>query len=227
MLECAANLRWKMCLPLVAALLLVGCDLDADGGAAANATATGGSGLTSPNGAMGIVGSPATHAVADNPYSFTPTTTNANGTTLGFSIENKPQWATFNTASGTLSGTPGHADVGTYSNIVISASDGSGTSALASFSITVVQAGTGTATLAWSPPDQNTDGSALTNLSGYRIYYGTDADALTHSVDVPTTGMTSYVVGNLGIGTWYFAIKAYNTVGVESDLSNIASKSIS
>lgn len=87
--------------------------------------------------------------------------------------------------------------------------------------------GSGTATLSWYAPTENTDGSALTDLTGYRIYYGTDADALTQSVNIDTVGITTYVVSNLGTGTWYFAIKAYNATGVESDLSNVASKTIS
>jgi len=85
----------------------------------------------------------------------------------------------------------------------------------------------GQATLSWAAPDQNTDGSALTNLAGYRIYYGTSADALNQVIDIATVGMTTYVVDNLSSGTYYFSIRAYNAVGAESELSNIVSSTIS
>ncbi len=61
------------------------------------------------------------------------------GSTVGYSIQNKPSWATFSTSSGTLQGTPTAADVGTYSNVLVSASDADGTATLPGFSITVRQ----------------------------------------------------------------------------------------
>jgi hypothetical protein len=86
--------------------------------------------------------------------------------------------------------------------------------------------GVGTATLSWVTPDQNTDGSALRNLAGYRIYYGTGADALTDVIELPTVGVTEYVIDNLTAGTYYFSIRAYTTAGIESALSNIVSDTI-
>jgi hypothetical protein len=86
---------------------------------------------------------------------------------------------------------------------------------------------TGSASLAWLPPTQNTDGSALVNLGGYHIYYGTDVNNLSQVIDIVTPGLTRYVVDNLALGTWYFTIRAYNLVGLESDQSNSASKTIS
>jgi hypothetical protein len=83
------------------------------------------------------------------------------------------------------------------------------------------------ATLSWAAPDENTDGSALTNLAGYRIYFGTSADALDQVIDIPTVGITEYVVDNLTAGTYYFSIRAYNSAGAESALSNIVSDTIS
>lgn len=80
-----------------------------------------------------------------------------------------------------------------------------------------------TATLSWVAPTLNTDGSTLTNLAGYRIYYGT-SPALNQVIEVPV--VSNYVVSNLTPGTWYFGLKAFNAAGIESDLSNIASKAI-
>jgi hypothetical protein len=89
------------------------------------------------------------------------------------------------------------------------------------------QQGVGQATLSWTAPDENTDGTPLMNLSGYRIYYGASADALDQVVDIPSVGVTTYVVENLMTGTYYFSIRAYNSTGAESALSNIVSDTIS
>jgi hypothetical protein len=84
----------------------------------------------------------------------------------------------------------------------------------------------GAATLSWTAPDQNTDGSTLTNLSGYRIYYGTSANTLDQVIQINTIGITEYVIDNLTAGTYYFSIRAYNSAGLESALSNIVSDTI-
>ncbi|MGY5798275.1 Ig-like domain-containing protein [Rheinheimera faecalis] len=87
-----------------------------------------------------ISGTPATSANAGSLYSFTPSATDPDsGTTLTFSIANKPVWATFNTATGALTGTPTNSHVGTTSGIVISVSDGTATAALPAFALTVVR----------------------------------------------------------------------------------------
>jgi hypothetical protein len=80
------------------------------------------------------------------------------------------------------------------------------------------------ASLSWTPPTQNTDGSALTNLAGYRIAYGTSSTALTQTIQIANPGLSSYTVNNLAPGTYYFAVRAYSSAGSESVSSNIASK---
>jgi Putative Ig domain len=172
-----------------------------------------------------ISGTPATSIAAGAAYSFQPTGADTNGDPLTYAIQNRPSWATFDTASGRLSGT---AVAGTYSNIGISVSDGRGGSAsLAAFTITVTQAPTtGSATLSWTPPTTNTDGSTLTNLAGYRIVYGTSASALNQTVELSNPSLSTYVLSGLGSGTWHFAVKAYTTGNVESALSNVRSKTI-
>lgn len=86
---------------------------------------------------------------------------------------------------------------------------------------------TGSAALSWRAPTQNTDGSALTNLAGYRIYYGTSSGALTQTIQIANPSTTSHIVEHLGAGTYYFAVRAYTTAGQESGNSNVASKTIS
>jgi hypothetical protein len=169
----------------------------------------------------------ATPAVnASSPYSFTPTAADADGDTLAFTIQNKPAWAAFNTSTGRLSGTPAAADVGTYSNISIAVSDGQASAALTPFGIAVTTVSNGSATLSWTAPTENTDGSTLSNLSGYRIRYGTSAAALTNTIVISNASVTTYVVEDLSPATWFFAVTAVNDVGNESTNSNVASKQI-
>ncbi|MGD9597471.1 MAG: putative Ig domain-containing protein [Steroidobacteraceae bacterium] len=183
------------------------------------------------NRAPTISGSAATQAVAGQAYSFTPQASDPEGATLTFSITNRPTWATFDSATGRLSGTPAAGDVGTVSGIVISVTDGSASASLGAFSITV-SAGTtqppvtGNVTLNWQPPTERTDGSVLTNLASYRIYYGTGQGNYTNQVSVGG-GLTTYVIENLAGGTWYFVMTAIDGSGVESARTNPVSKTIS
>jgi len=181
---------------------------------------------TPTNTAPTISGAPATSVTAGNAYSFKPTAADANGDPLTFSISAKPSWATFSSSTGLLSGTPVATDAGTYSNIVIKVSDGKATTSLAAFSVAVKGATVGSAQLSWTPPIANTDGSTLTNLAGYRINYGTSTTALTKTVQVPTAGVTSYLIDNLTQGTWYFTVVAYTSAGLESAASSVTSKRI-
>jgi Fibronectin type III domain len=137
-----------------------------------------------------------------------------------------PAWASFSSSTGTLSGTPASASAGTYSNIIISVSDGTTSVALPAFSISVTQVSSGSVTLSWTPPTQNTDGSALTNITGYKVHYGTSAGNLTQTVQVANPGLTTYVLSNLSSATWYFGVTAYTSTGAESALSNIGTKTI-
>jgi hypothetical protein len=145
---------------------------------------------------------------------------------LTFSIANAPAWASFSTTTGQLSGTPGVEHVGTTTGIVITVSDGEADASLAAFSVAVQAVATGSATLSWTPPTTNTDGSPLTNLAGYKVYWGTSQGNYSSSVTLNNPGLTSYVVGNLPPGTWYFVATALNSSGAESAFSGVASKTI-
>ena len=172
-----------------------------------------------------ITGSPAVSAQAGQPYSFRASATDPDGNPLEFSIQNQPGWATFDTSTGTLYGTPAETDVGNHTSILISASDGTSTSSLPAFTITVALPVTRTATLNWTPPTQNIDGSPITNLAGYKVMYGSSPGQYSQALSVPVATMTSVAIEALEAGrTWYFTVKAVNTSGVESDFSNEVSK---
>lgn len=180
------------------------------------------------NSAPTITGSPSLSGRVGQAYSFTPTAKDANGDKLTFSVANKPTWASFSTTTGQLAGTP--TATGTFSGITISVTDSKSTAVkLAPFAITVSAAspgGTGSASLSWTPPTRNTDGSTLTNLAGYKILYGTSSTSLSKSITVANPGVSSYVVDGLASGTWYFSLKAYTSTGTESASSTVGSKRI-
>ena len=183
--------------------------------------------VTAPaNRAPTISGSPLLSTVVGVLYSFQPSASDPDGNTLSFSIQNRPSWASFDTATGHLSGTPGLADILNFSNITISVTDGTATVSLPSFNLSVIALANGKATVSWTPPTTNTDGSTLANLAGYRILYGRSADNLDQSATVNNAGASSFTIENLSTGTWYFGVVAVNSVGYESDVSAVATKVI-
>jgi hypothetical protein len=184
-----------------------------------------------------IYGTPSTTVAENRYYGFQAWATDTDHRPVTYGILNKPSWAKFNTKYGHLYGVPTAANVGTYKNIVVYATDGVSSAHTAPFSIRVTGtastgggsgSGTGTtgaATVNWTPPTLNTNGTPLTNLAGYTINYGTSATALTHAVNVGV-GLTSYTVANLPAGTYYFGVVARSSSGQQSALSNVASKTI-
>jgi Putative Ig domain len=180
---------------------------------------------TQPNGSPAnspprISGSPAPQVVVGNNYSFTPTASDADGDSMTFSIDNKPSWAQFNAANGRLSGTASAGTEGVYPDIRISVSDSSASASLPRFAIEVTQSALGVVTLSWTPPQENEDGSPLTDLKSYTIYYGQESRTYTGNIGVANPGVTTYVVENLAPDTYYFAITASNDAGMESSYSS-------
>jgi hypothetical protein len=99
-----------------------------------------------------ISGSPPTQVTAGSTYDFVPTASDPAGNPLTFAAQNLPSWARFDSSSGELSGTPTAANVGSYSNIVISVSDSTLSASLPAFTINVSAAGNGPPTISGSPP---------------------------------------------------------------------------
>jgi len=178
------------------------------------------------NRAPQLSGNPLTLATVGQQYSFQPSASDPDGDDLTFLISNQPSWAAFDSATGQLSGTPLQGDAAVYGNIVISVSDGDLMASLPPFSITVSQAATGSATLTWTAPTLNTDGSPLTDLAYYKIYYGTSLGNYPNEVRVDNPGITMYVIDNLTANTYYFVSTSVNSSEIESEYSNVASKTI-
>ncbi len=221
-----------VCGPVLVTLALAGCG-GGEGVTVASTAADTAAPTPTATPSATISGTPATSVTVGGQYSFTPTASDSDGGKMTFSIQNAPAWATFNSTTGQLSGSPKATDAGTTSGIVIKVADGAATASLPAFNITVngtpavtSPATTANATLSWVAPTQNSDGTPLTNLAGYNIYYGTDSSALTQTIQVANPAALSYVITGLATGTtWYFAVTSYTSAGQESARSPTSSKS--
>lgn len=84
-------------------------------------------------------------------------------------------------------------------------------------------------TLSWDAPTANIDGSNLTvtDLVGYKVYYGNNAGgSMVFGNVITLSNVTTVTIPNLTLGTYCFAVTAYNAGGDESDYSNIVSKTV-
>ena len=165
-----------------------------------------------------ISGTPSRSVLIDRQYSFRPSASDVDNDPLTFSVSGEPNWLSIDANSGALTGTPTLANVGTYPGITVSVSDGSLSSSWPQFTVDVVQNADGSVTLSWAAPTLNEDGTALTDLAGYRIYYGTSSRNYTDQIPVDK-GTTTLVVDNLTPDTYYFAATAINLADVESQYS--------
>ncbi len=163
-----------------------------------------------------IAGDPNQFVAAGDTYAFQPEASDPEDDKLSFSITNKPAWATFDPATGRLQGTPTVSNAGTSSPIEISVTDGTSIAALASFTITVQETGTASYTVSWDPPTRNEDGTTLTDLAGYRIYYGMISGEYTDSVLLDQPGITSYQLNGIAPGRYFLVMTAVNGQDMES-----------
>jgi fibronectin type III domain protein len=77
--------------------------------------------------------------------------------------------------------------------------------------------------VSWRAPARNTDGTLLTDLAGYTVYYGTQPGIYTNTLPVDDPSATYAVVRGLKPGVHYFvAVAAYNAKGQHSALSSKA-----
>lgn len=158
-----------------------------------------------------ISGIPTISSTAESLYSFTPTASDPNNDTLVFSI-NKDMaidipWATFDTATGIISGTPENADAGLYSDIIISVSDGAFTTSLTAFDLTINVNNTPPSISGFVIPVIAVDARGTTKYNFVGVTSDIDGDVVsvtfTHNkpdwatINDPVTGSFS---GDLGIG---------------------------
>ncbi|MGI2142199.1 putative Ig domain-containing protein [Shewanella baltica] len=177
-----------------------------------------------PNGAPVISGTPTLSVNQDVSYQFTPTASDSVGDVLSFSIANKPAWATFNTTTGTLSGTPSNQDVGVTSGIIISVSDGALSASLPAFNLSVVNIND-------APTISSTAITAATQDAAYSYTFAasdTDVgDVLTFSaVTKPswlsfntTSGVLSGTPSNADVGSHVVLLRVTDTDGLTAEQS--------
>ena len=146
------------------------------------------------NDAPVISGTPATEVAEDAGYSFTPTVSDIDAMdTATFKIVNQPSWASFDTATGALTGSPENKNVGTTSDIVITVSDSADAQAsLAAFSITV--SNTNDAPVAVADAYSVDEGNTL-NVNATASVLNNDSDIDADSV------ITTVLVNNVNNGT--------------------------
>lgn len=103
------------------------------------------------------------------------------------------------------------------SQFILSCSDANGSVDI-SVDVTIATSGSATALLSWTPLTQNTDGSALTDLVGYRIRYGITSGNYTKTITINNPGLTSYQIDNLTPADWYFVIYSVNHQGQKASI---------
>lgn len=111
--------------------------------------------------------------------------------------------------------------------ITVTAEDTAGVSTSRSIVVNRESGQTGSATLSWAAPNARTDGSPLTDLTGFKIFYGRMSGIYDYQIDINNPAILIYVIENLVSGDWYFALTAYDSEGVESDRSNEVLRQIS
>lgn len=77
----------------------------------------------------------------------------------------------------------------------------------------------------WTIPAVNADGTALTDLAGYRILYGTSPSNLSQTVTLTNSALTNYTL-TVPAGTWFVSMVSVNSAGTPSAFTNIASATV-
>ena len=161
-------------------------------------------------------------------FSANPATVDQNGsTTLAWDSSD----ATDCTASGDWSGDMAVSGSQLVSGLTIDSQfslvcNGPSGSVTDTVNVAVVLNSSGTALMSWVPPTENEDNTTLTDLAGYRIYYGVSSGNYSDSIVIDNPGLSSYLIENLANATWYFSMTAVNLSGIESVNSLEVSKTI-
>ena len=119
---------------------------------------------------------------------------------------------------------PDADDVRAWSGIRIHVTDGTASVSLSSFAITVqaLAGGNSDVELTWVAPTQNVDGSILSDLAGYKLYFGRVGGSLTETREISDANATSYILRGMDPGDWLFMMTAVNDAGQESRFSGNA-----
>ncbi len=81
----------------------------------------------------------------------------------------------------------------------------------------------GSVTLRWTPPDLRADNItplAMSDIDGYRIYYGTTLGIYPNSVDIPDRTVQQLTVDDIPAGLYFFVMTTIDSDGRESIFSS-------
>jgi hypothetical protein len=158
--------------------------------------------------------------LAQNTITFTAQTTTGDGSVVPVLTWSTAPAATSCNATGDAAWSGSKAASGTQTLAAITSS--------ATYNLTCTWPADNKATLSWTPPTKNTDGSNLTDLAGFRAYWGTAAGVWPNQANVPGgASATTFVVTPLAPATWNFTVTALNAAGKESSMAVAVSKVIS
>ena len=115
------------------------------------------------------------------------------------------------------------ADSATTARVTYTQTAGSGTISMQAAALSQALSST---LLTWAPPALNSDGSPLTDLAAFKVYWGTTPGTYSQSTKIANAAARSYTVSGLTTGTWYFVVTALNASGTESPYSNVWSKTV-
>jgi hypothetical protein len=158
----------------------------------------------------------AAHAQTAGTVTLRANSTSATGSLVPVLTWSTSPAATRCTASGGWTGTKAASGTQTLTRI----------SASTNYTLTCTW-GAGSATVRWTAPTTNTDGTRLTNLAAYRVYYGTSTSSLSQVNEITDSSASAATISALSPATWYFKVRAVNANQVESSDSNVTSKVIS
>lgn len=88
---------------------------------------------------------------------------------------------------------------------------------------------TGAAIITWAAPVDRVSGALLpmSQIKGYRVYYGKSSTSTSIVIDLPNAQTTQYQLTGLSRGTsYYFRVSVYDMQGIESVKSPVMSKQI-
>ena len=158
-----------------------------------------------------ISGTPVLSVSEGQSYSFTPYASDTDGDTLKFQISNQPSWASFNTATGELNGSPSYTDAGSYPNIVISVSDGQTTASLSGFTISVSDTNR-------APSISGTPQSSIQEGGSYSftpVVNDADGDKLVFSISgIPNWAIFNSTTGTLSGSPSYVDAGSYPNISI-------------
>lgn len=122
---------------------------------------------------------------------------------------------------GVISGTPTAAVAASFT---VRVTDSQGSPATATRALTLTT--TGSAQVFWTAPTLRDDTSNLTDLAGFKVYYGTSAGSLGNVQQVANPSATGVTISGLAAGTWFFAVTAYDSGNVESIRTTVVSGTV-